>query len=161
MRGFRCFIESVGMDYFDSSALLAARNQSSKSRELLIDMDIDDFLKLAESGRSGDKERGVDDLLSSGVKFSSIPFLGVGFSDSDPFAMQVRSHEGRHRARALKRIGIKTMPVRIIHDSIRWGGQISSDNYDYVDKFPTHFVSEGGGEVVPFGVTREDLELRF
>lgn len=155
------FMENNVEDYFDSSALSMAKNQGSKSRELLIDMSIDDFLRLAEEGRSFSKESGVDSLLSKGIKFESIPFLGVGFYSGDPLAMKVKSHEGRHRARALRKLGFKMMPVKVVHDSIRWGGQLNPNNYDYVDNFPTHFVSEDGSVVVPFAITREDLNDRF
>ena len=155
------FVENKVEDYFNPAVLSSAMNQSSKSRELLVDMSIDDFLNLAEEGHSPSKESGVSSLMSQGVKFDSVPFLGVGYSEGDPFAMQVKSHEGRHRARGLKKLGFATMPVKVIHDSIRWGGQTDPKNYDYVKNFPTHFISEDGSVKVPFKISRKDLSDRF
>jgi len=150
----KLIIEGSVEDYFDPIALSMARNQDIGSRELLIDMTIDDFLKLAKKGYSISSEHCVECLLSKGLKFESVPYLGVGYHSGDPLGMQVKSHEGRHRARALKKRGFKTMPVNIVHDYIQWR---SFKRRRQSNPFPTHFISEDGSVIVPFNLTINDL----
>ncbi len=105
------------------------------SRETLVAMSPDDFLTLAapiqdgpgavedsETGRlyAPSKMEGVIDALERGVLLADIPFLNIDPVNDDEEA-KVKGHEGRHRAMALEKIGVRLMPVRIKSDTYRWG----------------------------------------
>ena len=133
-------------DVFAEQALRQARNQSPMSRQIMVDMDIDEFLNLAESGPTVPNQR-VRDALSSGEKFSDVPFLM--FDNMGGGLAQVVGHEGRNRALALKEIGRTTMPVRLWSteggpgQAIRWGAQGDPSDYSFVGDFPSRIRPEG------------------
>jgi len=147
-------------DVFAEQALRNARNQSPMSRQVMVDMDIDEFLNLAASGPTVPNQR-VRDALSSGEKFSDVPFLM--FDNMGGGLAQVVGHEGRNRALALKEIGRTTMPVRLWSreggpgKAIRWGAQGDPSDYDFVEDFPLRIRPEGvSSDVydVPFPVSQ-------
>ena len=114
----------TGADYFQKKAVDDALEEAAeyKSRSKVIEMSPDDFLRMAEQlpdGPSAEKLAGVQKLLSDEEEFSSIPRLV--FRSKDGVA-QVTTHEGRHRAMALRDRGVKSMPVELQGD-IRWGEQ--------------------------------------
>lgn len=153
-------VPSVGESRTDSSRLfvdaLIEKNRVPLygSREKLIDMNIDDFLMLAEKGFSNSKYEGVKKLMDEGEKFYSLPFLNA-YADGKDF-LKVRGHEGRHRARALKEAGYQTMPV-ILRTDIRWSFQNDPSNrYDYVENWPTRIESEDSDRSIPMPVSREE-----
>lgn len=143
--------KSDGESYFSEEALDNARNQNFKSREKMITMSIDDYLSMAKKLDSPDpyKSSGVKELLSKGTKFSDVPFLQVDRNG------KVTGHEGRHRALALKDLGVKEIPVKLISENIRWGNQ-AEGSFDRVD-FPKTMRGEDGNSI-PFPVKR-DTEL--
>jgi len=99
------------LDAFTKQALQNAKADSRlKSREVVVEMDIDDYLNLAAPG----EERAKTERLSTLTKFDQVPLLNT---DGE----QVTGHEGRHRARRMKELGYTTMPVRIIDQNVRWG----------------------------------------
>ena len=88
----------------------AERDSREKSREVVVEMDIDNFLNLAAEGKDAQKEAALKDV----DQFNQIPFLSTE-------GEQVVGHEGRNRARRMKELGYTTMPVRIIDKDVRWG----------------------------------------
>jgi hypothetical protein len=129
------------------------RTQQYKDRKKLIEIDIDDFLALAKSGRVDSKLEDASGLLSRGTQFSSLPYLTI-----DPDGV-VQGHEGRHRARALKAAGYKTMPVVLHSQNIRWSEQDDPAKFDYVEQWPSRLRAQEGALFesfsIPFPVSRE------
>ena len=135
-------------------------------RQFITDVNLDDFLDLAEPLTEGPR---VDDLeairtfLKTGTEANpavlrDIPYLDLA-RDPDLYEQGIRrigGHEGRHRALALKELGYETMPVRIMDPSIRWGqqsrgfrnpGALADDRglkYDYTNRYPTLLRPETG-----------------
>ena len=161
---------------FDQTALGEAANQTSGSREKLINMPIDDFLSMARSfsdnanGKPSEgKLRSIRNALSETGKLPTgvggrIPFLK--FRNTEHGWAEVTGHEGRHRALALKEQGYTHMPVVLESDSghtIRWGKQDNPDHMDYVQNWPHTLFGERdsadstghGNNRIDFPVTRE------
>lgn len=143
-------------EMFDPAELENMRVPKLKSREKLISMKITDFLKMAAEGRDPEKESGINELVSSGQKFSDLPFLRC---DNDGDVVKITGHEGRHRARKLLEMGYKYMPVVLKINpgkaaSIRWDQQADPNRFDYVKQWPTTLEGEHG-DTMPFPVTRE------
>ena len=138
--------------FFNDAALRQAANQNDKSREILSTMPIQNFLSAALSGRSIEKEMTTERLLRSGEKFESVPVLYV--RNNGDGTGTVTGHEGRHRARAIAKLGYKEMPVKIISQggdgrAIRWGQQDDVNNFDYVppNERPSILIGEDGNTV--------------
>ena len=101
----------AALDAFTEQAIKNAESGSRvKSREVVVEMSIDDYLNLAAPGTEKAKTKGLKDV----DQFDQIPHLST---DGE----QVTGHEGRHRARRMKELGYTTMPVRIIDKNVRWG----------------------------------------
>jgi len=142
---------------FDAKLLEQAGRQSVGSREILVDMPIRDFLKVAEKVSPDDPQRAdsrkiTKELVEKGTPFRSIPSLT--FENSGDGTAKVVGHEGRHRAMALLAEGEDTIPV-VLHSyggkggSIRWGQQNDPDSFDYKDVLPDRLKSEDTDDVVP------------
>lgn len=127
-------------DTFDPKALEQYAAQSSKSKIKLVNMDIDDFLRLAEFGYDKNKEAGAEQRLNAGVKSSTLPGLTVYTKDGD---LRVMGHEGRHRARALQKAGYSTMPV-LWESNIIWGAQTDPETWGYETKWPDRVYAQKG-----------------
>jgi len=147
--------------FFNDAALRQAANQNDRSREILSTMPIQNFLSAALSGRSIEKETTTERLLKSGEKFESIPVLYV--SNNGDGTGTVTGHEGRHRARAIAKLGYKEMPVKIISQggdgrAIRWGQQDDVNNFDYVppNERPNILIGEDG-DTVPMPDVKYDF----
>lgn len=130
-----------GDQFFDQQALISAKNQNEYSREKLVYLSPDEYLKLAQTlsrGPDASKQKRVSEVLSKGEKFRDVPFLSFDILPDN--TAQVVGHEGRHRALELKRLGVSKMPVRLISreggggGSIRWG--------QFTGKYPETIVSE-------------------
>jgi len=137
---------------FNEEALATAGRQSEGSREILVEMPIDNFLSAAKTGVDETKLAGTRALVADGTPFESVPSLS--FKNNGDGTGQVTGHEGRHRALALKEQGDTTIPVRITSQGgsgpeIRWGKQQDPDDFDYVDNIPTKLIEEGGSSAVP------------
>ena len=125
-----------------------------KSRDILIDMPVGDFIKMAETAETDQsKIKGVEKLLDEGVQFNTIPFLT--FQHDSKGKARVTGHEGRHRAKALKKRGVKTIPVVLMSegsDPIRWSEQGIADSFDRIEgKWPKTLTEENyvkNGKVV-------------
>jgi hypothetical protein len=153
-------LASSGHRYFDSKLINDAKTVDYKSRFKVIEMAIDDFLKLALPLSRGANERKMEDietLLISRKKFSSLPQL---FFELKGTSAKVVGHEGRHRALALKGLGCKTMPVEL-RGPIRWSEQDDTGRFDYVETWPTKFISENGSFVINFPVAREQADKGY
>ena len=138
---------------FDQKVIKDKSTTGFKSRSKLISMSIDDFLLLAEEGQSEDKADGIQELIQNGTKFSDVPYLLINTDDiNNP---KVIGHEGRHRARALKALGYKTIPVDFRATSIRWSEQNNPNKFDYKDSWPTTLISQNGKNQVAFPVSRD------
>jgi hypothetical protein len=96
---------------FKKEAVDQAAKQNDKSREILVDMPIDDFLAAAKQEKSPEKLAAVKDLLSKGIPFETVPSLQ--FANNGDGTAKVVGHDGRHRAMALKERGETTIPVRL------------------------------------------------
>lgn len=149
----------VGNDYFPKSKLQSYENQSTKSREILIQMTPDDFLKLALpiSGADQSKKGRVSEILGRREKFTDLPFMS--FEHDGNGNAKIIAHEGRHRAEALKEFGVKTIPVVFISaeggggQAIRWGEQSNTNSPDVIEgKWPAKLISENGKESIEFPV---------
>ena len=141
---------------FESKLIEDMRVPNFKSREKLIEMNIDDFLSLAKSGYMSAKAKDISDFSKEGKKFNSLPFLQVSLNKEGVF--KVVGHEGRHRARFLKDAGYQSMPVilrTLDPNSIRWSEQNNPTKFDYVDNWPTRIEAEEGSFSIPMPVSRE------
>jgi len=151
-------LKESGNSLFSSDAIDTAKKQNDKSREILVYMPINDFLKAAKSiageplEASQSKLKNTMGLLESNTPFSSIPSLT--FKNNGDGTGKVVGHEGRHRAMAINALGLNErgtsqIPVILRSEagagpSIRWGQQSNPDSFDYVDKLPTKLISEEG-----------------
>ena len=148
-----------GASMFNQKEIDKERTPAYKGRSKLIEMPIDDFLGLAEEGFASYKEKDIKELVSKGEKFSSLPFLMIDENGN------VEGHEGRHRARALKEAGYKTMPVLLRSSNIRWSEQSDPSRFDYIEKWPTRLRAEKNAKdpsfSVPFPVTREEAAASY
>lgn len=137
---------------FSEEALEAAKRQNDKSREIVVDMPIKHFLKAAKQEVSTTKLKNTIELAEKGTPFDSIPLLT--FKNNGDGTAKVTGHDGRHRAFALQRLGVKTIPVRLVSEggngpSIRWGQQNDPTSFDYVDRLPSYLIQEDGDISVP------------
>lgn len=80
------------------------------SRDVIVEMSPDEFLKLARQGKDIGKMRKLKETLGKGEQLRRLPFLIL---DDTGEAVGVIGHEGRHRARILKQMGEDKIPVRI------------------------------------------------
>lgn len=156
-------LKESGNSLFSSDAIGTAKKQNDKSREILVYMPINDFLKAAKSiageplEASQSKLKNTMGLLESNTPFSSIPSLT--FKNKGDGTGKVVGHEGRHRAMAINALGLNEsgtsqIPVILRSEagegpSIRWGQQSNPDSFDYVDKLPTKLISEEGKGTIP------------
>ncbi len=125
-----------------------------KSREKMICMRIDDFLAMAKPGHEAWKVTRIESAITEGSKLTDIPML-IAYTSHHDAVMQVCGHEGRHRAKVLKTMGMTTMPV-ILKSDIRWSEQSDPDRFDYRNQWPESLISENGESQIPFPVTRHD-----
>ena len=127
-----------------------------KSRNTLITLTPDEFLNLSPDlmQKPDPKRLGfIEDAIAKGKKLDA-PFLYM--TDKDGVA-KVTGHEGRHRALALKKMGINEMPVILKSDRIRWGQQNS--RFDKLnDKWPTTLEPQ---DPVFFGHTQTGKAIPF
>lgn len=138
--------ESVDQ-YFSEDALVRAKDHFNRSgsRERLFYMDIDDFLSLCRKGFDAAKERTVALCLRDSIPLESIPYLKVenkGDAEMDDSAKEwlVTGHGGRHRARAMQAMGIRLIPVMIIHSTMRWGRAKKRPQKVWAQEPRTNFV---------------------
>lgn len=136
-------------DFFEKGVDYAPK---SKSRELVVDMPIDEFLSLAKPGYDTTKAKRVSSMIKEGKKFDDIPHLTTRVKGDK---LQVVGHEGRHRARALKELGYKTIPVKIQDSTIRWDQQANPKLFDYIENWPSKIVSEDGEKAVNMFIGRD------
>ena len=140
-------------EMFAPESIETAKVPGFKSREKLVDMPIDQFLKLAEKTDEADfKKEKIEASLDKGEKIRNIPQL---WFDRVQGQQTVRGHEGRHRAMALQRRGYTHMPVLVKSGDIRWSEQQDPSKFDYKEEWPTTLKGENG-DVIPFPITRED-----
>jgi hypothetical protein len=148
---------------FKKEAVDQAAKQNDKSREILVDMPIDDFLAAAKQEKSPEKLAAVKDLLSKNIPFETVPSLQ--FANNGDGTAKVVSHDGRHRAMALKERGETTIPVRLTSnagkggkgDAIRWGQQNDSKSPDYVATLPQTLIAEDSDAKVAMPAKAKDI----
>lgn len=143
---------------FDDAAVADASITRPKSREKLVDINISNFLNLAEKGKIEDKQTAVSKVVKSGNKLSSLPRLYI---QNNGDSARVIDHDGRHRARALLELGYETMPVIIkvtngSGPSIRWSEQTSPKSPDFVSVWPSTLIGQDNSFAIDFPVSRED-----
>ena len=132
----------------------------SKGKNKLVQMPIDQFLRLAERdvpGSRRDKEERVQKIIDENGKFSETPWLSIEVNSKGN--AKVTGHEGRHRARALKALGYTTIPVEL-RSNIRWSEQQDPEKFDYRKNWPTTLVGQEG-DVVSFPVSRSEADIDY
>ena len=133
--------------YFNQEALEIAYNQPHDSRDILIYMHPQDFLKVAMSGHSDEKMHSVKELANHHISFNEIPFLN--FVHDGEGTARVTGHEGRHRAKVLLELNITEMPVLLRHrydengQAMLWHKMNSQDN-QFFDMWPERLYGERG-----------------
>lgn len=117
----------IAEKYFEKLAIDKAYRQNDMSRETVITLKCSDFLRLATPGTDPEKEQTVKELLEEGMKFNSLPYLGVETKKNGDVevASNGGDHEGRHRVRALLQLGVEELPIRLFSNetggrSYRW-----------------------------------------
>jgi hypothetical protein len=141
----------LGNVRFNKEALEVASKQSDRSREILVNMPINDFLKAAKKEVSQEKLSGTRRLIENGETFDTVPSLA--FVNNGDGTGKVVGHDGRHRAIALREAGEDTIPVLLSNQagdgpSIRYGVQNDPNDRDYVDILPKTLIEEDGSGFV-------------
>ena len=141
----------LGNVRFNKEALEVASKQSDRSREILVNMPINDFLKAAKKEVSQAKLSGTRRLVEKGETFDTVPSLT--FANNGDGTGKVVGHDGRHRAIALREAGEDTIPVLLSNQagdgpSIRYGVQNDPTDRDYVDILPKALIEEDGSGLV-------------
>jgi hypothetical protein len=149
-------------DMFTGKELDKASKTEYKGRYKLVNMPIDDFLKLSKiAGQDAGAQGRADERVQAGTPFTSVPYLYV---DPDGTDLRVTGHDGRHRARALKSAGYDTMPVEL-RSMIRWSEQADPESADYQETWPERIYAEEGalreGASIPMPVTREESPKNY
>ena len=131
-----------------------------KSRETATTMSPDEFLNLAtdlpENKVDLDSEKFIREQISKGEPLET-PYLLFDLDDNG--VATVTGHEGRHRARILKEMGITEMPVRLRSqgkNEIRWSEQTDPKNYDRLNvPWPTTLKPQKGssGNAIAFPIS--------
>mgnify|MGYP001570962472 CR=1 FL=1 len=132
--------QADGNRFFDleapdvAGALRGDARVNSRSRNLVVYMAPATFLKLAMPMQRGwEKDTStklVEKLLAEGKPFSSLPTLYLTLEKGNlDTTVQVKNHEGRHRAAALHAQGVEEMPVGLAHEALRWAR--SAGPYDF------------------------------
>lgn len=132
--------------YFSDDALIKACDACCRSQKMtLVSMKANDFLLLADFGYDHGKMRNATSLIESNIKFHTLPVLH--FKHDGMGKAEVVGHDGRHRARALIKNGVSTLPVvmKMIGDR----GRIK----------PSNIVSENNNRVLPFPQSKVRFEL--
>lgn len=81
------------------------------SRDVIVEMDADDFLNVVPATRSERKMKRLREALGErGEDLEELPTL---FLDDTGDAIEVFGHEGRHRIRTLQEMGEQKIPVRV------------------------------------------------
>ena len=152
---------------FDQDELKKRAVTGYKSREKVVEMDIDDFLNLADytnsvtDSNSREKMANARERVANGTKFTTLPYMSIqGYSGT----LKVTGHEGRHRAKALKEVGYKTIPV-LLHSDIRWSEQNDPEKFDYEKDWPKRIEAQEGAInpnfSIPFPFTREESGMDY
>ena len=145
-------------ELFEPESIEEFKAPGYKSRTRLIEMPIDDFLKLAEkTEEAGFKKERLEGALTAGEKLRELPRLWVNPKEGKQVVM---GHEGRHRAMALKRRGYTHMPVRFESGDIRWSEQADPEKFDYKEQWPAELIGENG-DVVPFPISRGQAAIEY
>lgn len=145
---------------FKSIEKAASEAKKFKAKEVLTEMDIDDFLNLAEQGYDAQKAEGLKGV----EQFDDVPYLKF---KADGDTARIIGHEGRHRGRALKEAGETRMPVVMRGDEVRFDHQDPKD-WDFLESWPSKIESEGGEMIGDFpikqgqsGVIDEVLQMNL
>lgn len=152
---------------FDQDELNKNAVTRYKSREKVVEMDIDDFLNLSDytnsetDSNSREKMANARKRVADGTKFTTLPYMSIkGYSGT----LKVTGHEGRHRAKALKEVGYKTMPV-LLDSNIRWSEQNDPEKFDYQEDWPTRIEAQyeaiNPNFSIPFPFTREESGMDY
>lgn len=165
----RILTAKSSLPLFDHESL--EQYSTTGPRDKLIEMGIDDFLRLASDFAVGPDKESLDRIrksLDQGEFLKEIPFLSV---KPDPNGKAVvTGHEGRHRALVLKERGYTTMPVLLRSEGeiysgagIVWSRLNQPDHWDhYKGAWPE--VLEGQDKrknTIEFPVKKEQGALPF
>jgi hypothetical protein len=142
--------EIPGAQYFSDDAFDRAQQKARPegSRFIVGEIAVDDFLALAAEGVEESKAKNVAAVIEGGSKFNTLP--GIEFDKSG----KVITHEGRHRARALKELGVERMPILFLSDNIRW--QKQSDPRER-QEFPKFLIGQDSNFKIKFPFDQPDV----
>lgn len=148
--------ESLGYFSSESQAKLETAIDGN-SRSTMILMDPNDFIRMAENlpQENQIQKESIESALNAGQPLDDIPSLR--FENSGNGDAKVVSHEGRHRAMAFARRGLK-LPVEFVSSDgnvIRWNKQGIPGDFDRVAGiWPKRLFSQntGSGDAIPFPV---------
>jgi len=136
-----------GIDYFNEKGIKSALVEAGRTgtRETVVSMSPDEFLKLAEKGSDPRKM----ERLPEG-NWESIPYLHLE-NDAEGNA-RVVGHEGRHRMQRLKDVGVDEVPVTLRSLSPIWN-----------EKNPARATRWEEGTAVPSTLTSQegDYSIQF
>lgn len=145
------------LSYFDQHFINDNKQQKWKARNKLVMMPIDMFLSLAKPGYDPEKEQRVLEMIKNKIPLT-VPYLYIDYNDSQARTV---GHEGRHRARAMKKLGYTHIPVDIRTDKIRWSEQDDPNLFDYIKNWPTTLTSETNSTTIKFPIPRESANKDF
>ena len=148
-----------GSPLFTEKALKsAARDASGNSRTAITMMSPDEFLRVVPTPENSISQKNIDKIaehIRSGGKLDDVPFLIVKMDDEMKMP-RYSGHEGRHRALALKQLGIEEMPVRIkMGDNmgVRWD-ELHSKNPLRNKSLPDFVLHEEGSAASQFPIKK-------
>jgi hypothetical protein len=94
--------------------------QSRNSRSTIVAMTPDEYIAAAAYGlRNPGQENVYGENVARGMNLNRMPYLGLRTTKDG--SLVVDSHDGRHRALALKNLGFNLIPVHIRHETHYWG----------------------------------------
>lgn len=148
--------------HFGADGLTAALAEcQGRSRSLLVELPVKDFLGLVPAGTDPDKLAPLRQVVSRGVPLRTVPQLLIEFYGDEA---RVRGHEGRHRALALSERGVAVVPVILRAQGVRWS--LLDDEAAIVREvphwrgWPRGLVSEDGRTRMPFPFSQAEAHAR-
>lgn len=115
-----------GNAYFAGEVVEAQLDMARTGRDgaFLVYMSPEEFLDMAQPGKSTRQQEGVDWLLKTGERFNTLPALVI--DEKGDGVATVDMHDGRHRMRALQANGVYQVPVMVFPHNKQPVGLIST-----------------------------------
>lgn len=148
--------------HFGADGLTAALAEcQGRSRSLLVELPVKDFLGLVPASTDPDKLASLGQLVARGVPLRTVPQLLIEFAGDEA---RVRGHEGRHRALALLERDVTVVPVILRAVGVRWSllddeGAIVRE-VPHWRRWPRDLVSQDGRMRMPFPFSQAEAHAR-